>query len=116
MQKTAIIIGSGISGLALSIRQCKKRICGKSFWKKWACWWQNFWIKKDGFQWGLGASLLTFPTYIDELFYLCNKNPTDYYHYHKLNPITKYFFDDRTVINAYANQEEFANEIVNKTN
>jgi phytoene desaturase len=115
MQKTAIIIGSGISGLALSIRLAKKGYVVKVFEKNEHVGGKISWIKKDGFQWGLGASLLTFPTYIDELFYLCNKNPKDYYHYHKLNPITKYFFDDRTVLNAYANQEEFANEIVNKT-
>lgn len=111
MQQKVIVIGSGVAGLAVSIRLAQRGYAVHVFEANQNAGGKVSWIKKDGFQWGLGASLLTFPEYIDELFYLCGKNPSDYYYYHRLNPITKYFFADGSTLNAYANTDELAKEI-----
>ena len=72
-------------------------------------------IEKDGFFWGFGPSLFTFPELLDELFTLCGRNPADYYKYHRIDPVCNYFFSDGTRLNAYAEPEKFAKEIEAKT-
>ena len=51
-------------------------------------------ITKNGYVFDKGPSLLTIPNWIDNLFLSCGKNPDDYYHYFKLNHITRYFFEN----------------------
>jgi phytoene desaturase len=51
------------------------------------------------------------PQYVDELFTLAGKKPTDYFRYQKLETVCRYFFDDGTLINAYADPEQLANEV-----
>ena len=51
-------------------------------------------ITKNGYVFDKGPSLLTIPDWIDNLFLSCGKNPDDYYHYFKLNHITRYFFEN----------------------
>lgn len=114
-QKKAIVIGSGVSGMSIAIRLAKKGYQVTVFEANEKLGGKITRLEKDGFKWGFGASLLTLPELIDELFVLAGKNPKDYYHYQRLNPITRYFFPDKTVVNAYAEREKFANEIASKT-
>lgn len=113
--KKAIVIGSGIGGLAIAIRLSLKGYKVTVFETNSYVGGKVSWIEKDGFKWGFGASLLTLPELIDDLFTLAGKNPNDYYEYIQLNPITQYFYPDGTCINAYADREQFAAEIENKT-
>jgi phytoene desaturase len=113
--KKAIVIGSGIGGLAIAIRLSLKGYKVTVFETNSHVGGKVSWIEKDGFKWGFGASLLTLPELIDDLFILAGKNPNDYYEYIQLNPITQYFYPDGTCINAYADREQFAAEIENKT-
>ena len=75
----ASVIGSGIGGLAVAIRLRLKGYkvivfeANSSFGGKAAE------IKKKGFRFDKGPSLLTMPEKIDELFYLAKKNPKDYH-------------------------------------
>jgi len=115
MKKKAIVIGSGVAGLAIAIRLAKSNYEVSLFEKENHVGGKVSWIEQANFKWGLGASLLTFPEFIDELFQLCDKDPKQYYTYHALNPITKYFFTDDTIINAYADKKLFAQEIENNT-
>lgn len=113
--KKIIVIGSGIGGLASAVRMARRGYqvtvleAAPSFGGKATS------IKKDGFFWGFGPSLLTLPHLINELFQLCGRNPADYYKYHRLDPICKYFFADKTRLNAFAEPEKFAGEIAAKT-
>jgi phytoene desaturase len=115
-RKKAIVIGSGVGGLAIAIRLAARGMEVHVYEKEDQPGGKVSWIVKDGFRWGLGASLLTLPHLIDELFYLCKKNPADYYKYLRLDIINKYFFSDGTVIHAYADKKKFAEEIALKTN
>lgn len=115
-KKKAIVIGSGVGGIAIAIRLAARGMDVQVFEKEDHPGGKVSWIIKDGFRWGLGASLLTLPHLIDELFYLCKKKPDDYYKYLRLDIINKYFFSDGTIINAYADKKKFAQEITEKTN
>ena len=111
----ASIIGSGIGGLAAAIRLRLKGYkvvvfeANSSFGGKAAE------IKKKGFRFDKGPSLLTMPEKIDELFYLAKKNPKDYFNYNKLNESCRYFYEDGTSIVAHAKTTDFAKEVYEKT-
>ena len=111
----ASIIGSGIGGLAAAIRLRLKGYkvvvfeANSSFGGKAAE------IKKKGFRFDKGPSLLTMPEKIDELFYLAKKNPKDYFNYSKLNESCRYFYEDGTSIVAHAKATDFAKEVYEKT-
>ena len=110
----ASIIGSGIGGLAAAIRLRLKGYkvvvfeANSSFGGKAAE------IKKRGFRFDKGPSLLTMPEKIDELFYLAKKNPKDYFNYNKLNESCRYFYEDGTSIVAHAKATDFAKEVYEK--
>ena len=54
-------------------------------------------ISEYGFQFDTGPCLLTYPDWFDELFISCGKNVKDYFHYQRLDPITRYFLNDKHV-------------------
>ncbi len=113
--KTAVVIGSGVGGLATAIRLARKGMAVKVFEANPSFGGKATKIEKDGFFWGFGPSLFTFPQLLDELFELCGRNPKAYYQYHRLDPICNYFFSDGTRLSAFADREKFAAEIESKT-
>jgi phytoene desaturase len=109
--KAAIIIGSGVGGLATAVRLARRGYRVKVFEANHSYGGKATKIEKDGFFWGFGPSLFTLPELLDELFVLCGRKPEDYYKYHKIDPICRYFFSDGTRLNAYADRQKFAAEI-----
>jgi phytoene desaturase len=117
MKKSKIgIIGGGISGLATAARlrkvghevvlfESESQLGGK----------MNQFIQ-DGFRFDTGPSLFTLPELLEQLFIDCGENPSDYFSYFRLDPITKYFFEDGLRLNAFASVDHFAKEIASKTN
>jgi phytoene desaturase len=55
------------------------------------------------------------PQFIDELFVLAGKNPKEYFDYERLEVITNYFYEDGTILYAYADPQKFAQEVQEKT-
>ena len=113
--KTAIIIGSGVGGLATAVRLARRGYKVLVFEANPTYGGKATKIEKDGFFWGFGPSLFTLPELLDDLFILCGRKPEDYYKYHKIDPICKYFFSDGTRLNAYADPQKLAQEIQSKT-
>ena len=113
--KTAIVIGSGVGGLATAVRLARKGFLVKVFEANPSFGGKATKIEKDGFFWGFGPSLFTFPELLDELFELCGRQPAKYYKYHRIDPICNYFFSDGTRLSAFADKEKFAKEIADKT-
>lgn len=115
MTKQAGIIGAGVGGLALAIRLAIKGY-------KTDVWEANATpggkiaeFRQDGFRWDMGPSLFTLPELVDELFTLAGRDSRNYIRYHKLDLLTKYFYEDGTQINAWADPRKFAQELGNKT-
>ncbi len=110
MTKKAAIIGAGIGGIAASIRLAVKGYAvtvfeaNDTFGGKM----HEFWLGKYRFD--AGPSLFTMPHLVDELFTLARRNPSDYFTYSRLDPITHYFWPDGSHLKAYADPEKFALE------
>lgn len=110
-----IVIGAGIAGIASAIRQAVK---GHEV----AVYEANAYpggklseFRSGDFRFDAGPSLFTMPQYVDELFSLAGKNPKDEFTYEKLETVCRYFYEDGTRINAWANRDKLAKEIALKT-
>ena len=109
--KKAIVVGSGIGGLATSIRL--------------AC--QGFQVtvfeanaypggKLSAFSLGkyrfdAGPSLFTMPHFVLELFELAGENPTEHFAYKKKEIACQYFWEDGVQLTAYGDRNKLVNEI-----
>jgi len=113
--KKALIIGAGIAGIATAIRLAAKGYAVEVFEANDYPGGKLAEIKQGGFRFDAGPSLLTMPQYVDELFILAGKEPSQYFLYQKLDIICKYFYEDGTVLTAYADEEKFINEVENLT-
>ncbi|MBU2915787.1 1-hydroxycarotenoid 3,4-desaturase CrtD [Reichenbachiella agariperforans] len=111
----SVVIGTGIAGLASAIRlvargfhvdvyEANASPGGKMR--------QQF---AQGYRFDMGPSIVTLPHLIDELFALHSKNPRDYFDYTLLEKPFKYFYEDGSMIQAYADTDRFSQEIANKT-
>lgn len=115
MKKSCAVIGSGIAGLAAAIRIAAKGYEVDIYETNSVAGGKLKEFREKGYRFDMGPSVFTLPKLIDELFELCHKNPRDYFNYTHLEMPFKYFFDDGTVINAFADLEKFGNEIELKT-
>ena len=110
-----IIIGAGVAGLAAAIRCAVKGYEVEVFEAQPTPGGKLAEIKDKGFRFDAGPSLFTLPQLVDELFELAGKNPRDYFSYRSLPIITRYFYADGTIIDAYQDIDDFAQEIEEKT-
>lgn len=115
MQQTAAIIGAGISGIATAIRLAKKGYKVRVFDKNPYPGGKMAEKRIDGYRFDRGPSLFTLPELVEELISLAGLNPGKTLKYKRLNESCRYFFDDKTLINAYADKNLFAREIESKT-
>lgn len=111
----ALVIGSGIGGLATGIRLRhlgfevmileKNKYPGGKLTE----------LYMGDFRFDAGPSLFTLPHLVSELFELFEEDAERYFQYEKLEVICKYFYPDQTRIEAFSDIEDFANEIENNT-
>jgi len=107
----AIIIGSGIAGLAASVRLAcaghevhvyeSNNYPGGKLTE----------ITIEGYRFDAGPSLFTLPQLVEELFALAGENPKQYFEYIQIEKACNYFYEDGTTFSAYHNRETFANEL-----
>ena len=116
MKKTAIVIGSGIGGLATAIRLTNKGFKVKVFEVNAYPGGKLTEIQLGNYRFDAGPSLFTLPNLVTELFDLVGENPKNHFQYEALEIICHYFYEDGTRLKAYANPEKFANELAQKTN
>ena len=114
-QPAIAIIGAGIAGLACAIRLANKGYCVTVFEANPYPGGKLTEIAQNGYRFDAGPSLFTMPHLVDELFRLSGEKPSDYFQYQRLPITCRYFYEDGTVITAYAEKEKFAREIAKKT-
>ncbi len=113
--KQAVIIGSGIAGMATAIRLAVQGMdvsiyeANDSAGGKMSEW------RKDDFRFDIGPSVFTMAKYVEELFQLAGKATEDYVEILRPELPFNYFFDDGIVLNFYADLEKLVDELASKT-
>ena len=111
--KKAIIIGSGIGGIATALRLRSMNYDVTVFENNDFPGGKLTSFDLGPYRFDAGPSLLTMPHFIDELFDLFNENPRDHFNYKKKDISCKYFWDDGTKLSAYSDKIKFTKEIEN---
>jgi diapolycopene oxygenase len=111
MSHKAIIIGSGIAGLAASVRLAVKGYAVEVFEANAYPGGKLTQFQQGNYRFDAGPSLFTMPQYMDDLFELAGKNPKQYFNYKRKDESCRYFWDDGTKFTAHADQEKFAKTV-----
>ncbi len=108
--KNVVVIGAGISGLAVAIRlQCAGHQVqvyesntnpGGKLGE----------LRLGEYRFDTGPSLFTMPQFVEELFALAAKPITDYFNYKRKDVVCEYFFDDDIRFTAYGNMDHYVQE------
>ena len=113
MRNKAIVIGSGIAGIATSIRLAQKGYQVQVFESNSYPGGKLSAFSLGDFRFDAGPSLFTMPNFVDELFDLCNEDSKDYFQYSKKEIGCNYFWEDGTRLKAYDDQDKFLEEVEN---
>ena len=107
----AIVIGSGIAGIASAIRLQQKGYKVTVYEKNGYPGGKLSTFKLGNYRFDAGPSLFTMPSFVDELFQLAGKNPRNYFNYVKHNKSCNYFWEDGTRLEADADIEKFSRKV-----
>ncbi|GCC53013.1 phytoene desaturase [Chryseotalea sanaruensis] len=114
MSKSAVIIGSGVAGLASAIRLQLLGFDVSVFEKNSFPGGKLSDFTLGDYHFDRGPSLFTQPENVLELFKLAGRNPKDYIQIEKLNEANRYFFEDGTIVHGYIDTQKFDEELVSK--
>ncbi len=110
----AIIIGSGVAGLASAVRLAVQGFAVTVFEKNSRAGGKINFFTEKGYCFDGGPSLFTQPHNIEELFQLADEPIEDYFQYQEVPIACKYFYEDGTIINGFANADLLADELSEK--
>ena len=113
-QKNAIVIGSGIAGIATAIRLAVQGFDVAVYEKNATPGGKITSFNKDGFHFDAGPSLFTQPQNIEDLFKLAGEPIEDYFSYKPLPVACKYFYEGGKQVTGFANAGQFAKELAEK--
>ena len=116
MNNKVAIIGSGIAGIATSIRLKAKGFDVTVYEKNSFPGGKLSSFKLGEFRFDAGPSLFTMPQYVDELFQISGENSKEHFKYKRKKIACKYFWEDESIFNAYSDKEKFYDECENKFN
>lgn len=114
MNKKALIIGSGIAGIAASIRLAIKGYQVQVFEANSYPGGKLAEIAISGYRFDAGPSLFTLPDQVEELFRLAGMRPEEYFAYQKLEVACHYFWEDGKQLKAWSDVNRFAEEVQSK--
>lgn len=109
--KRAIIIGSGISGMAIALRLAYEGFTVDVFEKESQAGGKIAQMESKGYRFDMGPSLFTLPNLVNDLFALFGKNPSEYLEYFDLDTTCNYYFPDKSTIKAWSNLQKFEDEV-----
>lgn len=111
MSSSAVIIGSGVGGLATAIRLSVKGYSVQVFEKNSYPGGKLSAFEKNGFQFDAGPSLFTQPQNIEELFRIANRPIESYFKYQSIPISNHYYFENGKKVKAWTSLEKFAAEL-----
>ena len=115
-KKKAIIIGSGVAGMAVAIRLAVQGFEVSVYEKNNYPGGKLHHFEKDGFHFDAGPSLFTQPKNMQELFELANEPIKKYFSYKAVDVACKYFYENGKVLQAYTDKNAFAEELKEQLN
>jgi phytoene desaturase len=107
----AVVIGSGVAGMACAIRLAVQGFEVSVFEKNAYPGGKLSLIEKDGFRFDAGPSLFTQPKNIEALFADAGENIQDYFTYEQVPLSCKYFFENGKQVNAWTDAEDLSKEM-----
>lgn len=110
-QKEAIVIGSGIAGIASSIRLAKKGYKVTVFEANSYPGGKLSLLQLGNYRFDAGPSLFTMPDYVDDLFRLCGEEPRASFDYYTCKTSCHYFFEDGTFLPFSTDRKELLQTI-----
>jgi phytoene desaturase len=111
----AIIIGSGVAGMAAAIRLAVQGYDVQVYEQSGQPGGKLGYFETKGYHFDTGPSLFTQPANIEELFELAGEPIAAYFQYRKMDHSCHYFYEDGTIIRAAADIDVFAAELQQKT-
>lgn len=114
--KKALVIGSGIAGLASAIRLKKLNYEVEVFESNTYTGGKLHFVKSNGFRWDAGPSLFTMPHLVDELFQMHSIDPRDHFQYVKHHTVCNYFWEDGATFSVPSDEQEFIREAATQFN
>ena len=115
-QKIALVVGSGIAGIASSIRLAVKGYKVEVYEANSYVGGKLSLLQLGDYRFDAGPSLFTMPEYVEELFRLAGKNPSDYFEYERCATACHYFYNDGTFLPFYADKKQLGKTIENVLN
>lgn len=112
--KKAIIIGSGIAGIASAIRLAVQGFEVNVYEKNSTPGGKLSAFAKNGFHFDAGPSLFTQPQNIEDLFTLAGEPLDEYFSYKKLPVACRYFYSSGKQVTGFADAALFAQELNEK--
>lgn len=112
----AIIIGSGVAGLAAAIRLAVKGYEVTVMERNSSAGGKLRMREENGYLFDLGPSLFTQPQNIVELFALAEEPIEDYFSFRNVPISCKYFYPNGKQVNAYTQADAFAKELAEQVN
>jgi phytoene desaturase len=109
--KPIVIAGAGIGGLSTAIHLASAGEEVVMFEKNQQVGGKMNQIKADGFTWDTGPSVVTMFHVFQDLFASAGRRLEDYVTLEPIEPITRYFYSDDVVLDAYADRVKMAAEI-----
>lgn len=97
MGKTVSVIGAGVAGLASAIRLQNAGYNVTMYEKEALPGGKMNQIKKDGFTFDAGPSIVMMPELYNEIFEIAGRDPKDYIPMTRLDPMYSAFFDDERI-------------------
>ena len=110
-QRKAIVIGSGVAGLASAIRLAAQGFEVNVFERNAYPGGKLSFFEKNGFRFDAGPSLFTQPQNLHELFEYAGEKLDDFFQYKQVELSCKYFYENGKQINAWTDENKLASEL-----
>ncbi|MCB9637530.1 MAG: phytoene desaturase [Myxococcales bacterium] len=111
----AVVIGSGFGGLSLAIRLQARGIQVQLLEKREMVGGRAYQLKKNGYTFDMGPSLITAPPIIDSIFQAAGKKLSDYLELIPLDPYYRIYYHDKSYLD-YSGDSEKMKEQMRKFN
>jgi phytoene desaturase len=111
MSKKVVVIGSGFGGLGLAIRLQARGFDVTIMEKNEMIGGHAYQLKKDGYTFDMGPSLITAPDIINNVFTAAGKKMEDYLDLIKLDPYYRIYFHDGNYLDYTGDSEEMKKQM-----